>query len=165
MPTIDSPLACAPPADIWSFALQLYAKPNVESACLRLQNAEWDVCLLLAGAWLDRNAVGFSLQRREALAEHTEYWRLNVIRQLRQLRQDWRALAANDAPLKALRDEIKAMELNAERQALERCAILAKSWATDPAASLSWLEQHLTEAVEQDRVALTILRDAARQIT
>ena len=38
------------PSDLWSFAIHVYQRDGVEAACLRLQAAGADVCLLLAGA-------------------------------------------------------------------------------------------------------------------
>ena len=45
------------PTDLWDFAQRLYARPGVESACLHLQEAGADVCLLLCGAWLERHGI------------------------------------------------------------------------------------------------------------
>ena len=45
------------PSDLWDFAQRLYGRPGVEHACLQLQEAGADVCLLLCGAWLQQRGV------------------------------------------------------------------------------------------------------------
>jgi uncharacterized protein (TIGR02444 family) len=112
-----------PPADLdgesWAFALEVYARPGVSDACLKLQNeAGVDVLMLLA--------VTFAAIRLRVLltpAEITELdnacrpWREQIIRPLRAIRT---GLKSGPAPAPSndteqLRSKIKVIELNAER--------------------------------------------------
>ncbi|WP_284733726.1 TIGR02444 family protein, partial [Pseudomonas aeruginosa] len=43
--------------NVWKFAVDVYARPGVETACLALQEQGADVCLLLVAAWLGRRGV------------------------------------------------------------------------------------------------------------
>lgn len=144
-------------SDLWSFATTLYARPGVEHACLQLQADGADVCLLLCAAWLQQREVACTAPRCQALQALATPWQENVVTPLRQLRQNWRANAAHDDALKALREQVKGLELNAERQLLERLEKVAAEWPTGEAD-----EDWLTElAGQHDHDALQVLRVAA----
>ena len=150
-------------ADLWSFALSTYARPGVEAACLRLQEQGADVCLLLCGAWLERRGVALTLERTQALRQIAEPWQSQVVEPLRQVRRQWRAVAQQDEPLAALRERVKALELEAERELLTRLATLATAWPTGEVMGQRWLEGLAAEgaanldhdALQQMRVAVT----------
>ncbi len=150
-------------ADLWSFALSTYARTGVEAACLRLQEQGADVCLLLCGAWLERRGVALTLERTQALRQIAEPWQSQVVEPLRQVRMQWRAVAQQDQPLAALRERVKALELEAERELLTRLATLATSWPTGEVMGQRWLEGLAAEgaanldhdALQQMRVAVT----------
>lgn len=143
--------------DLWNFALELYAKPGVEKACLALQEAGNDVCLLLAGAWLQWRGVRCLDERLRALQELASPWQRQVIVPLRQTRQDWRANAGQDAELAALREQIKKLELQAEQVLLERLQTLTESWPCE-AGEEDWL----IRLTKNDSAALQVLRGAIR---
>ncbi len=144
-------------SDLWSFATTLYAQPGVERACLQLQGDGADVCLLLCAAWLQQREVACTGPRCQALQALATPWQENVVTPLRQLRQNWRANAAHDDALNALREQVKGLELNAERQLLERLEKVAAEWPTGEAD-----EDWLTElAGQHDHDALQVLRVAA----
>lgn len=76
---------------------------------------------------------------------------------MRELRQGWKAAALLDPQQARLREQVKALELEAERELLGRLEQLAQKWqATDEA--VAWLETLL-----EDRDALELLRVAATQ--
>lgn len=114
--------------DLWNFALELYARNGVEQACLELQDSGGDVCLLLTGAWLQQRGVRCLDERLHAMQELAGPWQREVISPLRQTRRDWRSTANQDAELAALREQIKKLELQAERVLLERLQALAGGW-------------------------------------
>ncbi|WP_025857440.1 TIGR02444 family protein [Pseudomonas sp. CHM02] len=147
-------------ADLWSFALSTYARSGVEAACLRLQEQGADVCLLLCGAWLEQRAVTATAERIQALKQIARPWQTQVIEPLRQVRTQWRAMAQQDEALASLRERVKALELDAERQLLTRLEALAQTWPTDNAMdSRLWLEGLATEdAANLDHDALQQLR-------
>lgn len=141
--------------DLWNFAVRLYARPGVESACLQLQEAGCDVCLLLTGAWLEQRGVPCRDDYLNALSDLAQPWQQNVVMPLRQTRQQWRAAASQDAELAPLREQLKRLELEAERLLLKRLEALTRDWPSEN-AGCDWL-QHLAG---NDSAALHVLRGA-----
>jgi len=149
-------------SDLWSFSLTTYARPGVEQACLKLQAAGANVCLLLCGLWLDQRKVACSEQRLQQLGRVAEDWNADVVQPLRALRTQWKAAAAEDADLDALREKVKALELEAERRLLLRLEQTAQRWPQDEVTDLSaWLEGVAADTANLDRDALHQLRVAA----
>lgn len=141
--------------DLWNFALKLYAKPGVEQACLELQDAGNDVCLLLTGAWLQQRGVRCQEEHLRALREVAAPWQCAVISPLRQTRRNWRTAAAGDSELATLREQIKKLELQAERVLLERLQALAERWPSEAGE-----EEWLSRLTDNDSAALQVLRGA-----
>ncbi len=152
------------PSDLWSFASCCYARPGVETACLRLQAAGADVCLLLCGLWLEQRATGHDKQRQAQLLALSEPWQRQMVRPLRELRQGWREAAQADAALLRLREQVKALELEAERELLRRLERLAGDWTGQDSNSANWLEALAGDAGVEHRDALQVLRAAANQV-
>ncbi|TDR44700.1 uncharacterized protein (TIGR02444 family) [Pseudomonas brenneri] len=149
-------------ADLWSFALSTYARAGAEDACLRLQEQGADVCLLLCGLWLEQRGVALEPGRVQALRTIAEPWQADVVQPLRRVRKQWRCMAQQDVELGALREQVKALELEAERQLLLRLEALAQRWpAEGHATDQAWLEALATEAANFDHDALHQLRVAA----
>ncbi|MDZ3994344.1 TIGR02444 family protein [Pseudomonas sp. Teo4] len=117
--------------DLWNHALALYARPGAEQACLALQASGADVCLLLCGTWLQTRGVAADDERVRALRELAEPWQRDVVVPLRHLRQQWREAAASDPQLLALREQVKGLELQAEKALLERLQQRAQQWPAD----------------------------------
>jgi len=148
--------------DIWSFAVDLYAQAGVDAACLELQEAGADVCLLLAGAWFGGRGLAYSEQRLERLGEVATDWQQGVVKPMRELRQRWRTQAQADSHLAELREALKALELRAERLQLERLAEAGREWDEAGRSDLeSWLRGCAGEAGTQRCDALDHLRIAA----
>ncbi|AVO61930.1 TIGR02444 family protein [Pseudomonas chlororaphis] len=148
-------------SDLWSFTLKTYARPGVEEACLNLQAAGANVCLLLCAAWLGARGVACTAQRLQQLQTLGQPWHDEVVRPLRQLRTQWRPAASADPELAVLREQVKALELEAERQLLLRLEALAGEWSEDEAQDLTnWLEGLAAEAANLNRDALQALRVA-----
>jgi uncharacterized protein (TIGR02444 family) len=148
-------------SDLWSFSLRTYARPGVEPACLQLQSAGINVCLLLCGLWLGERGVTCNEHRLQQLRSVAEPWDADVVQPLRALRVNWKVVATGDSELNALREQVKALELQAERHLLVRLERLALSWPQDEATDLSaWLEGVAAGAAHLDRDALHQLRVA-----
>jgi uncharacterized protein (TIGR02444 family) len=148
-------------SDLWSFSLSTYARPGVEPACLQLQSAGINVCLLLCGLWLGERGVACNEHRLQQLRGVAEPWDADVVRPLRALRVNWKVVAADDGELNALREQVKALELDAERHLLVRLERSALSWPQGEATDLSaWLEGVTAGAAHLDRDALHQLRVA-----
>ncbi|SCZ07662.1 MULTISPECIES: TIGR02444 family protein [unclassified Pseudomonas] len=147
--------------DLWSFSLDLYAKPGVEPACLTLQSAGINVCLLLCGLWLERRGVACNEQRLQQLRQLTEPWEAEVVRPLRALRSQWKTGARQDTALDSLREQVKRLELEAERRLLERLQAATGNWPEEqPNDSALWLQGLVTSADPANRDALHQLRVA-----
>ncbi|CAG8864590.1 hypothetical protein PS627_01107 [Pseudomonas fluorescens] len=148
--------------DLWNYALTVYARPGVEAACLRLQEQGGDVCLLLCGAWLQARQVGISEARAGALCAIAEPWQREVIAPLRRLRQQWREQARSDPQLTALREQVKGLELEAERGLLNRLEQLAAGWPRDLSEERGdWLARLMPGPARADH-ALQQLRVSAQ---
>ena len=142
-------------ADLWTFATTLYARPGVEAACLELQAAGADVCLLLCGLWLDSRGVAHSADREAQLRLIAEPWQREVVKPLRALRQGWREAAGQDSALSGLRERVKQLELEAEREQLGRLQRLAEGWFQQPSnEGRRWLEAFSPAGHAEARVAL-----------
>lgn len=151
------------PMDLWHFAQSLYARPGVESACLRLQDGGADVCLLLCGAWLERQGLDCTAPRLQQLLALAGPWQAQVVMPLRRLRQDWRTAAGNDPELGRLREQVKVLELDAERQLLLRLESRVQAWPdhSSQSESAAWLERLAPLEETACRDALRMLRAAA----
>ncbi|MBA1378404.1 TIGR02444 family protein [Pseudomonas brassicacearum] len=151
-------------SDLWSFSLDLYAKPGVEPACLALQAAGTNVCLVLCGLWLEQRGVTFDEQRLEQLRNLAEPWDQHVVQPLRALRIQWKEAALKDARLNGLREQIKRLELEAERQLLEQLETVAKGWPKERYAGAGrWLQSVAGKDGQLHRDALHQLRVAVSE--
>lgn len=146
------------PPDLWRFAEAVYQRPGVEAACLHLQAQGVDVCLLLCALWLDARNVPWDEARGQTLRDLAQPWQTQVVMPLRQLRQSWRPAAQGDNALTQLREQVKRLELEAERELLQRLATLSREWPGVDDAQQRWLEQ-----LTADPDALQTLRVAAAQ--
>lgn len=148
---------------IWDWALMAYGRPGVADACLSLQDDHaQNVPFLLWAAWAE---VGDEALLARA-AEAARMWDALAVTPLRAVR---RALKpphppVSDAAREALRDDIKAAELRAERVLLETLAGLGPRDGGVPTlealerASRAWSPgaprealARLGAALEQDR--------------
>ncbi|OXR31517.1 TIGR02444 family protein [Pseudomonas umsongensis] len=148
-------------SDLWSFSLTLYARPGVEQACLQMQAAGVSVCLLLCAAWLGQRGIACDEQRLEKLRGVAQAWDVDVVQPLRALRVQWKVAAEQDAELHLLREQVKALELEAERNLLLRLERSSRDWPHGVATDLAiWLEGVTADAAHLHRDALHQLRVA-----
>jgi uncharacterized protein (TIGR02444 family) len=153
------------PSDLWSFTLDFYAMPGVEQACLTLQAGGANVCALLCGVWLGKRGVPCTEQRLGEVRQKAGPWHDDVVRPLRELRVQWKAAAAQNAALAALRERVKALELDAEQQLLTDLQALTDSWPiTDERSVREWLVELAGNAGSDNRDALQVLRAAAERL-
>ena len=148
-------------SDLWSFSLATYARPGVEDACLQLQTAGVNVCLLLCALWLEQRGASCDEQRAGQLQALTGPWDIEVVQPLRTLRMQWKARAVDDGVLKGMREQVKALELEAERTLLSRLEGIAQVWGRNGAGSVGWLEALAGSAANLNHDALQVLRVAA----
>ncbi|QFT86604.1 hypothetical protein FIU88_16795 [Halomonas sp. THAF12] len=101
---------------LWDFALALYARPGAEAACLHLQDdAGLEVIELLWRLWLFHHGLAAG-----PMPDSVARWQAEVTAPLRRLRRSLKAEAAERESVAALRQRLKAAELDAEREALAR---------------------------------------------
>jgi len=153
------------PSDLWSFTLDFYARPGVEQACLTLQAHGGNVCALLCGVWLDQLGVPFNPQRAEEIRQLATPWHDQVVGPLRALRTQWKAATTTDIELGALRERLKVLELDAERELLVRLQRLTQRWLEQGAQKDGvWLEALAGDAGTQAPDALHIVRRAGEDL-
>lgn len=122
----------------WDWALDIYAKPGVAEVCLALQDQDQQcTAYLLWAAWASDQGLGLAqdtLASGQALAGQ---WEAEVLQPLRQTRRHLKTTIAvmPDPAREALREQVKATELFAERtliQALAKLASDAPGLAAEP---------------------------------
>lgn len=146
--------------DLWTFALACYAQPGVEAACLELQAAGADICLLLAGAWMEYRGIACDGERLARVKGISDDWRIQVVAPLRHLRQDWRERSTMDSDLTELRVRVKQLELDAEHVQLRRLQDATASWATASGAT-DWLNRLCVDLSGEISAPLETMRRAA----
>ncbi|MEB0197071.1 TIGR02444 family protein [Pseudomonas sp. 5S4] len=152
------------PSDLWSFTVNLYARPGVEQACLRLQASGANVCTLLCGAWLGQRGVVCSAERLCEIRQLATPWYNEVVQPLRALRAHWRRAAVDDIEWRDLREHVKGLELSAERTLLSRLETLTQDWSTGITGDLvAWLEGLAADAAQENRDAQHLQRVAVDQ--
>ncbi|MGA0795402.1 MAG: TIGR02444 family protein [Quisquiliibacterium sp.] len=112
---------------LWHFSLRIYRAPGVAPACLALQDRyRVDVNLLLCLLWRASLGDPICSVRLTHLESSVAQWRTQLVAPLRELRRELkRSPALDSAGVPALRDKIKALELDAEhlqQQVLARIA-------------------------------------------
>jgi len=136
------------PSPFWTFSLAVYREGAVQRECLELQDRYGvDVNLLLFCAFIGavRGAAMPDQAVRQAAAVVAD-WHRDIVATLREVRRALKPLATGDsptaAPAAALRENVKAMELEAERieQMMLECwsAVNAGAWPrAEPAAAVA----------------------------
>ena len=130
--------------DCWAFSLDLYARPNVENACLELQDRfGLDVVLVLVLCWLWKSNAGADPSLIRAAFTVSEHWQSRIVGPLRAARRSARSLSADKD--RSLYQSIKACELEAERA--EQAALVAGIVDRRPAGGHDRVPLDLLEAV------------------
>jgi uncharacterized protein (TIGR02444 family) len=108
---------------LWEFSLKVYALDQVAPCCLELQDKfGLDVNLLLYAAWLAESDRLLTDSHLAALDAEVAEWRNMVITPLRALRLQLRNYLPEESVASELNvvDELKALEVRAERQQQNR---------------------------------------------
>jgi uncharacterized protein (TIGR02444 family) len=102
----------------WRFSLHFYKQTGVSDACIALQDGcGVDVNLLLFLFWLASDGRHLSADEVKKLDDKVRSWRELTIIPIRDTRRKLKGAATLVDPAKqeALRDKVKAVELDAER--------------------------------------------------
>ena len=121
----------------WDFSLALYASPQVQKACLELQDGcGVDVNVLLYMLWHGANRRRLTIEDVGAVLAAVEPWRVDVVVPLRSARRNLKQPAPAIEPKGAetLRAIVKTAELEAERLQQAALYTLQLPSAASPAA-------------------------------
>lgn len=104
--------------NFWDWAVRAYATPVVAEACLELQDTH-DQCvpLLLFGLWTETQGYVLNEDLSEAAVDTARAWSEHVIAPLRGIRRRIKGPVSDmdDAAKSAIREQVKAAELAAEK--------------------------------------------------
>lgn len=97
----------------WEYSCSAYGREGVASLCLELQDRlDVDVNVLLYAAWLGFLGRSLSQEHLQGVDEQVRQWREDIVRPLRALRRDLKALGAGSQTY----EDVKKLELAAEEQ-------------------------------------------------
>jgi uncharacterized protein (TIGR02444 family) len=144
---------------IWDWSLEAYGRPGVSEASLALQDAHGqNTPLLLWAVWAEASDPTL-LSRAAEVARSWDAVAVTPLRQVRRALKPAHSPVA-DAAREALREEVKAAELRAERVLLETLAALGPGDGGAPAlqaleaASRAWGQAAPRDALAVLAVAL-----------
>lgn len=116
-----------PHSDLWRFSVDIYQRPDVEPTCLELQDRyQVDVNILLYCCWLGQQHRLLNSDQINTMMSTTQPWHASILQPLRDAHKMMKnhIIALPAELLDQTIDNIKEMELNAERMAqlsLEKC--------------------------------------------
>jgi uncharacterized protein (TIGR02444 family) len=131
--------------DVWRYCVAAYAQPDVEAACLRLQDEHGQcVPLLLWRLWACAEGRAVDKTLLDLAVAAAKAWDEAAVAPLRKMRRGLKRPfpLIGDSSREALRGDIKAAELNAERmllQTLEAMTPASNGAAAAPEAALASL--------------------------
>ncbi|MFN3931785.1 MAG: TIGR02444 family protein [Brevundimonas sp.] len=108
-------------SELWDWAVKAYAADGVGEACLHLQDAAGqNVPLLLWAAWAARTGRAPDADTLEAACDVARAWQEAAIAPLRAVRRQMKGRNPDldDADREAVRSQVNAVELEAERRLL-----------------------------------------------
>jgi uncharacterized protein (TIGR02444 family) len=126
-------------ASAWDWAVARYARPGVEEALLDLQDRyEQCVSLLLFAAWAAAEGRRLDEEDLEAAVDTARAYETTVLRPLRAIRRTLKAPIPDveDAARLAMREQVQAVELDAERRLIGELAAAAPA-ASGPARTIA----------------------------
>ena len=123
----------------WDYSLAVYARPGVAGACLSLQARHGlDVNVLLFCCWAGQRGRALGEAEMRALLAAVRPWQDSVVKPLRAVRRWLKDQeTAPGAAAEALRWEVKAQELEAERIEQQILAEALSVGEGAPAAALA----------------------------
>ena len=129
-------------SELWDWAVRAYAAEGVSEACLHLQDAAGqNAPLLLWAAWAARTGRAPDPDTLEAACDIARAWQDAAIAPLRAVRRTLKGPNPDleNADREAVRAQVKAVELEAERRLLAALEALSPSAEAAPAPALEAL--------------------------
>lgn len=123
---------------LWRFAVRLWREPQVERACLRLQDEfAVPVAALLVALWAASSGRRPDPALGRSLLASAEQFESELLRPLREVRRR----AADDPHGAELKRRVQEAELEGERLLLERLEqqVITLPGQDQPASALTWL--------------------------
>lgn len=108
--------------NLWEFALQFYSDPDVQSACLALQDEHGaDVNIVICLLWRATRGESVDLDEIARLDGCVSRWRSDVVLPIRHIRRHLKqqTLLPDRNEQEAFRRRIKTVELEAEKMELQ----------------------------------------------
>jgi uncharacterized protein (TIGR02444 family) len=150
-------------SDLWTWAVAAYDAPGVAEACLSLQDHnEQNVPLLLWAAWVALTGRRPDEETIEAACDAARAYDTVVVAPLRAVRRTLKAPIpdVDNDHREALRQQVKALELDAERRLMLELESLAPAPCAAPRRAIDGLaETAKLWARVVPRPALTTLAD------
>ena len=106
-----------PDSEFWNFSQRVYALPDVEETCLRLQNNyDADINIALYCLWLAENTTTLEQEDIDLLIKATEPWQQTILKPLRDARKMMKQqiIAMPNDMLDKTANNISEIEINAE---------------------------------------------------
>ncbi len=128
----------------WDWAVAAYAAPGVGEACLHLQDALGNnVPLLLWAAWAARTGRRPDADDVEAACDLARGWSSTTVEPLRAVRRALKIATVDitDDDRLALREQVKAIEMQAERVLMNGLATLAPAPSGSPRPAIDALAE------------------------
>ncbi|MFC7380210.1 TIGR02444 family protein [Brevundimonas sp. GCM10030266] len=113
---------------LWDWSLRIWSAPGVETAGLDLQDAQGQALpLILWAAWCARTGRAPDADAIEAACDTARVWQETAVAPLRAVRRTLKGRVPDfdDADREAIRAQVKAIELDAERRLLAALEALA----------------------------------------
>jgi uncharacterized protein (TIGR02444 family) len=156
-------------AAAWAYALRTYAEDGVAPACLLLQDRLGvDVVVMLHAMYRARMGAALGRDEIAGMDAAVREWRSQVVAPLRSVRRALKTRLGGFAPdqVHALREQVKSVELMAERKAFELLAQAAEPPRSAPQIEFSevvrevalWYSQAAPSALMEQDVREALLR-------
>lgn len=126
----------------WNWAVGRYEASGVSEACLHLQDVQGqNVPLLLWASWCSATGRELDEETLEAACDLARSWAVVSIEPLRTVRRNLkvRVIDIDDAGRLALRDRVKALELEAEKVLMAGLESLAPFPSVEPRPTIDTL--------------------------
>jgi len=144
--------------ELWAWAVAAYGRDGVDETCLSLQDRDGQcVPLLLFGAWAAATGRALEDEAVEAACDVARVWQEQAIAPLRAVRRALKPplIDMETDAREAVRQQVKAVELEAEKRLLEGLAPLAGAPGAprDPLPAMVRLARAWGEALPRSALA------------
>ena len=139
-----------PDSEFWTYSLNSYQIPEIEQACLRMQDKfQADVNILLYCCWVGQQKIQLTESDIKKLIVISHPWQSNILVHLRAARHTLKTspVIIPDEQREQTRQQISEMELNAEHMAqlaLEKAINLRKKSRNKTLTAMECITNNLT---------------------